>query len=69
MAAKRVLISIDERTLARIDGAARQRGMTRSGFLAQAAMAQIEGDGAGTGPTSVAGVRDSEEVPSGSGER
>ena len=42
MPAKRVLISIDERTLARIDDAARRNGMTRSGFLAQAAMAQIE---------------------------
>jgi metal-responsive CopG/Arc/MetJ family transcriptional regulator len=43
MPAKRVLISIDERTLARIDDAARRGGLTRSGFLAQAAMAQIEG--------------------------
>jgi metal-responsive CopG/Arc/MetJ family transcriptional regulator len=69
MAAKRVLISIEERTLARIDDAARQRGMTRSGFLARAAMAQIEGERAGTGPASVAGVRALEEVPGGSGER
>jgi metal-responsive CopG/Arc/MetJ family transcriptional regulator len=45
MVAKRVLISIDERTLARIDDAARRRGMTRSGFLAQAAMAQIGAPG------------------------
>jgi metal-responsive CopG/Arc/MetJ family transcriptional regulator len=45
MPAKRVLISIDERTLARIDDAARRNGMTRSGFLAQAAMAQVEGVG------------------------
>jgi metal-responsive CopG/Arc/MetJ family transcriptional regulator len=43
MPAKRVLISIDERILARIDDTARRNGMTRSGFLAQAAMAQIEG--------------------------
>ena len=45
MPAKRVLISIDERTLARIDDAAQRAGQTRSGFLAQAAMAQIEGGG------------------------
>jgi metal-responsive CopG/Arc/MetJ family transcriptional regulator len=46
MPAKRVLISIDERILARIDDAAQRTGQTRSGFLAQAAMAQIEGPGA-----------------------
>ena len=45
MPAKRVLISIDERILARIDDAAQRTGQTRSGFLAQAAMAQIEGGG------------------------
>ena len=48
MPAKRVLISIDERILARIDDAAQRNGQTRSGFLVQAAMAQIEGGGAGT---------------------
>jgi metal-responsive CopG/Arc/MetJ family transcriptional regulator len=42
MPAKRVLISIDERILARIDDAAQRSGQTRSGFLAQAALAQIE---------------------------
>jgi metal-responsive CopG/Arc/MetJ family transcriptional regulator len=45
MPAKRVLISIDERILARIDDAARRNGQTRSGFLAQAAIAQIDGGG------------------------
>jgi metal-responsive CopG/Arc/MetJ family transcriptional regulator len=43
MPAKRVLISIDERILARIDDAAQRTGQTRSGFLAQAALAQIDG--------------------------
>ena len=43
MPAKRVLISIDERILARIDDAAQRNGQTRSGFLAQAAIAQIDG--------------------------
>jgi metal-responsive CopG/Arc/MetJ family transcriptional regulator len=47
MPAKRVLISIDERILARIDEAVQRSGQTRSGFLAQAAIAQIEGGGAG----------------------
>lgn len=45
MPAKRVLISIDERVLARIDEAVQRSGQTRSGFLAQAAIAQIEGEG------------------------
>ena len=44
MPAKRVLISIDERILARIDEAAQRGGQTRSGFLAQAAIAQIDGN-------------------------
>ena len=57
MPAKRVLISIDERILARIDDTARRNGMTRSGFLAQAAMAQIEGGGSGGGPGARATVR------------
>ena len=52
MPAKRVLISIDERILARIDDTARRNGMTRSGFLAQAAMAQIEGDDSSVRPGS-----------------
>ena len=50
MPAKRVLISIDERTLERIDAAAQRNGLTRSRFLAEAAMAQIEGPE--DGPTS-----------------
>jgi len=57
MPAKRVLISLDERTLARIDDAARRTGMTRSGFLAQAAMAQIEGGGASGGADAKAALR------------
>ena len=56
MPAKRVLISIDERTLARIDDAARRGGLTRSRFLAQAAMAQIEGGGLGTEPRTKAAL-------------
>jgi metal-responsive CopG/Arc/MetJ family transcriptional regulator len=46
MPAKRVLISIDERILARIDDAAQRSGQTRSGFLAKAAIAQIDGNAA-----------------------
>ena len=52
MPAKRVLISIDEGILARIDDAAQRNGQTRSGFLAQAALARIEGDDSGARPRS-----------------
>jgi hypothetical protein len=45
MPAKRVLISVDERILARIDDAARRDGLTRSRFLAEAAIARIDGAG------------------------
>lgn len=57
MPAKRVLISIDERILARIDDAAQRTGQTRSGFLAQAAMAQIDGGGPGATPHSKGTLR------------
>jgi metal-responsive CopG/Arc/MetJ family transcriptional regulator len=43
MAAKRVLISIDERLLSRIDQAVERRGLTRSGYLAQLASADLDG--------------------------
>lgn len=43
MPAKRVLISIDERLLARIDGACDRLGMTRSAYLAQLADADLGG--------------------------
>lgn len=62
MPAKRVLISIDERILARIDDTARRTGMTRSGFLAQAAMAQIEGGGAGSGSDAKAALRSLDDI-------
>jgi metal-responsive CopG/Arc/MetJ family transcriptional regulator len=52
MPAKRVLISIDERVLARIDEAVQRSGQTRSGFLAQAAIAQIEGGAQSAQPRS-----------------
>ena len=51
MPAKRVLISIDERILARIDEAVQRSGQTRSGFLAQAALAQIDGQADRRGET------------------
>jgi hypothetical protein len=47
MPAKRVLISIDERLLARIDDACARRGTSRSAFLAQLADADLAG---GVGP-------------------
>lgn len=43
MTAKRVLISIDERLLARIDQRVQRLGLTRSGYLAQLAGADLEG--------------------------
>lgn len=47
MPARRVLISIDDRLLTRIDDACRRRGMTRSAYLAQLADADLVG---GIGP-------------------
>jgi len=54
MTAKRVLISIDERLLSRIDQAVTRRGMTRSGYLAQLASADLESEsGPGRKPGAV----------------
>jgi len=69
MPAKRVLISIDERTLARIDAAARRSGQTRSGFLAQAAMAQIDGGGSGSEPRAESALRARDDHASDDAER
>lgn len=43
MPAKRVLISVDERLLARIDSACDRLGMTRSAYIAQLADADLGG--------------------------
>jgi metal-responsive CopG/Arc/MetJ family transcriptional regulator len=52
MTAKRVLISIDERLLARVDQARTRQGMTRSAYLAQLAERDLHADaGAGKNPT------------------
>jgi metal-responsive CopG/Arc/MetJ family transcriptional regulator len=57
MTAKRVLISIDERLLSRIDQAVTRRGLTRSGYLAQLAAADLESEsGRGRRPGSVGAV-------------
>ncbi len=53
MTAKRVLISIDERLLERIDESVARRGLTRSGYLAQLASADLE---SGRGPGGEAAV-------------
>lgn len=51
MPAKRVLISIDERLLERIDQACARMGLSRSGYLAQLAGADLIGDsGPGADP-------------------
>jgi hypothetical protein len=47
MTARRVLISIDERLLARVDDACARRGLSRSAYLAQLADAELAG---GSGP-------------------
>ena len=54
MTAKRVLISIDERLLARVDQACGRSGVTRSAYLAQLASRDLD---AGTGPGKTPGVR------------
>ena len=54
MPAKRVLISIDDRLLARIDDACARRGLSRSGYLAQLAEADLVG---GRGPGADPAVR------------
>lgn len=54
MTAKRVLISIDERLLDRIDQACARRGLSRSRYLAQLAEADLTG---GTGPGASPTVR------------
>lgn len=48
MSAKRVLISIDERLLGRIDDACDRLGMSRSAFLARSASRELD-DGVGPG--------------------
>lgn len=54
MTAKRVLISIDERLLARVDEECGRLGMSRSAFLAQSASRELDG---GVGPGADASVR------------
>ena len=54
MPAKRVLISIDEHLLRRIDDACERRGLTRSRYLAQLADADLTG---ARGPGAEPGAR------------
>jgi metal-responsive CopG/Arc/MetJ family transcriptional regulator len=57
MTAKRVLISIDERLLARVDEARARIGMTRSAYLAQLASREVEAAaGPGAMPTARAAL-------------
>ena len=52
MPAKRVLVSIDERLLDRIDQACARRGLSRSGYLARLADADLaDGTGPGASPS------------------
>lgn len=58
MPARRVLISIDEQLLARIDRAASRKGMSRSGYLAELAERDIgPGSGPGADPVVRAAMR------------
>lgn len=41
MPAKKVLVSLDERVLARVDRLAKRRGLTRSAYLEQLAVADL----------------------------
>jgi hypothetical protein len=67
MPAKRVLISIDERLLARIDDACARRGLSRSGYLAQLADADLVGGrGPGADPAVQAALRALDELVKGS---
>ena len=54
MPAKRVLISIDERLLERIDDACARRGLSRSAYLAQLADTDLA---SGVGPGAEPAVR------------
>jgi hypothetical protein len=54
MPARRVLISIEARLLARIDDACARRGLTRSGYLAELAERDLAG---GRGPGADSAVR------------
>lgn len=56
MTAKRVLISIDERLLARVDQHVERLGLTRSGYLAQLASADLESSGHPGGEARAAGL-------------
>lgn len=58
MPARRVLISIDERLLERIDQACARRGVSRSAFLAQLAEAELTAaSGPGADPQAKAALK------------
>lgn len=63
MPAKRVLISIDERLLARIDDACARLGVTRSAFLAQSASRDLETSrGPGADPAAQSALKTLDEL-------
>jgi hypothetical protein len=68
MPVKRVLISIDERLLARIDDACDRRGLSRSAYLAGLADADLVGSvGPGADLRARAALRAIDELLSGAG--
>jgi hypothetical protein len=63
MPARRVLISIDERILSRLDADASRRGLTRSAYIAQMATERLGGgQGPGARPESLAAVQAIEDL-------
>jgi metal-responsive CopG/Arc/MetJ family transcriptional regulator len=63
MTAKRVLISIDARLLTRVDARVQRLGLTRSGYLAQLAAADLEADRSGGPRPDLAAVDDLFDKP------
>lgn len=63
MAARKVLISLEDRLLRRIDRAARARGLSRSAYLAEIAAKDLGGQrGPGADPSVRAAMADVDEL-------
>lgn len=70
MPAKRVLISIDERLLARIDETCERKGLSRSAYLAQLAAVDLEsGSGPGADPRVRAALATMDQLFAGAADR
>ncbi len=58
----KVLVSFEDSLLRRIDRAARSRGLTRSGYLAQLAKSDGQGSGPGKSPSAQAAMRELDQL-------